>query len=46
MTASAPASIHELHSRVNDGIHVRLMWRPDDDDLWVTVTDTEFLVSL
>jgi hypothetical protein len=41
MTESARATIHELHSRVNDGIHVRLMWEPDDDHLWVTVTDTK-----
>jgi hypothetical protein len=39
MTESAPATTHELHSRVNDGIHVRLLWRSDDDHLWVSVTD-------
>ncbi|HUA02580.1 MAG TPA: hypothetical protein VMB27_01680 [Solirubrobacteraceae bacterium] len=41
MTESAPATTHELHSRVNDGIHVRLLWRSDDDHLWVSVTDTK-----
>ncbi len=41
MTESAPATTHELHSRVNDGIHVRLLWRSDDDHLWVLVTDTK-----
>jgi hypothetical protein len=41
MTESAPATVHELHSRVNDGIQVRLMWRPNDDHLWVSVTDTK-----
>ena len=39
MTESALATTHELHSRVNDGIHVRLLWRSDDDHLWVSVTD-------
>jgi hypothetical protein len=41
MTASAPATVHELHSRVNAGIHVRLLWRPNDDRLWVSVTDAK-----
>ena len=41
MTESAPSTTHELHARVNDGIHVRLLWRSDDDHLWVTVTDTK-----
>jgi hypothetical protein len=41
MTESAPATTHELHNRVNDGIHVRLLWRSDDDHLWVSVTDTK-----
>jgi hypothetical protein len=41
MTESAPATTHELHSRVIDGIHVRLLWRSDDDHLWVSVTDSK-----
>jgi hypothetical protein len=41
MTESAQATVHELHSRVNDGIHVRLLWRADDNHLWVTVTDNK-----
>ena len=41
MTESALATTHELHSRVNDGIHVRLLWRSADDHLWVSVTDTK-----
>ena len=41
MPESTPAATHELHSRVNDGIHVRLLWRSDDQHLWVTVTDTK-----
>jgi hypothetical protein len=41
MTESALATVHELHSRVNDGIHVRLLWRSDHDHLWVWVTDTK-----
>ena len=39
MAASAPTSTHELHSRVNDGIHVQLLWRTHDDHLWVAVND-------
>ena len=41
MTESALATIHELHSRVNDGIHVRLLWRPVGDHLWVSVADSK-----
>lgn len=41
MPESTPATTHELHSRVNEGIHVRLLWRSDDQHLWVTVTDTK-----
>jgi len=41
MTESAQATVHELHSRVNDGIHVRLLWRANDNHLWVMVTDTK-----
>lgn len=41
MTKSATAITRELDSRVNGGIHVRLLWRADDDHLWVTVTDTK-----
>lgn len=41
MTESAPATTHELHNRVNDGIQVRLLWRSDHDHLWVSVTDTK-----
>ena len=38
MTDSAT---HELHSRVNDGILVRLLWRAIDDFLWVAVADSK-----
>lgn len=39
MTESAPGTTHELHSRVSDGLHIRLLWRAHDDYLWVCVTD-------
>jgi hypothetical protein len=39
MKESAITPTRELHSRVNDGIHVRLMWRAEDDRLWVAVSD-------
>ena len=32
-------SMRELHSRINDGIHVRLLWRKDDDRVVVAVDD-------
>jgi hypothetical protein len=41
MIGSAPARTQELHSRVGDGILVRLVWRADDDDLFVTVADSK-----
>ena len=31
MNAHLLDSMRELHSRINDGIHVRLLWRKDDD---------------
>lgn len=39
MITSAPATIRELHSRINDGIEVRLLWRALDGCLFVAVTD-------
>jgi hypothetical protein len=39
MTASAPTSTRELHSRISDGILVRLLWRERDGKLWVSVID-------
>ncbi|MFL5829915.1 MAG: hypothetical protein ACJ76X_08375 [Solirubrobacteraceae bacterium] len=40
MNATVPTTMRELHSRVNDGIHVRLLWAERDGRLAVTVTDT------
>jgi hypothetical protein len=31
----------ELDSRSNDGIHVRLLWHPDDGHVSVSVNDTK-----
>lgn len=46
----APARTQELHSRIGDGILVRLLWRADDDHLFVTVSDrkenVEFCVEV
>jgi hypothetical protein len=39
MTPSALTSARELHSRVSDGIHVRLLWCEHDGRLSVTVID-------
>jgi hypothetical protein len=40
-TMSAPARTQELHSRIGDGILVRLLWRAHDDGLFVTVADSK-----
>lgn len=34
-------SLRELDHRVNDGIDVRLLWRPDDDRALVAVSDVK-----
>ena len=39
MTIRIPTEMRELHSRLNDGIHVRLLWDGDDEQLVVSVTD-------
>ena len=36
---TASTTEQELHSRVNGGVHVRLMWRAHDDYLFVYVID-------
>jgi hypothetical protein len=41
MNFDLPQAMRELHSRINDGIHVRLLWGPDDGRVAVTVTDTK-----
>jgi hypothetical protein len=38
---SARASTHELHSRLSDGLRVRLLWLTPDDRLFVTVSDSK-----
>jgi hypothetical protein len=40
MNAELPHTMRELHSRANDGIHVRLLWGPDDGRVAVAVADT------
>ncbi len=40
MKATIPTTMRELHSRVNDGIHVRLLWSECEGRLAVAVTDT------
>ena len=41
MITSAPPSTHDLHSRVSDGLEVRLLWLTPDDRLFVAVTDSK-----
>lgn len=36
-----PATTRELDSRTSDGIHVRLLWHPDDGQVSVAVDDTK-----
>lgn len=38
---STPITARELHSRVNGGISVQLLWCEHDDRLWVSVTDSK-----
>ena len=40
MTIQTPIAMRELHRRVSDGIHVRLLWGEGDGQLSVSVTDT------
>jgi len=35
-----PPSTRELDSRCNDGIEVRMLWRADDDQVFIAVHDT------
>jgi hypothetical protein len=39
MTAETTTLIRELDRRLNDGIEVRLLWRPQDDVVLVAVAD-------
>jgi hypothetical protein len=39
MTTTLPTSAVELDQRVNDGIDVRMLWSPDDDRVFVAVSD-------
>ena len=38
-TANGSAASRELASRESDGVHVLLLWHPQDDALTVTVDD-------
>ena len=41
MNAHLLHTMRELHSRINDGIHVRLLWRKDDERVVVAVDDAK-----
>jgi len=41
MNEDLPPKMRELHSRTNDGIHIRLLWGPNDGRVAVTVADTK-----
>ena len=41
MTPQMLLTGRELDSRIVDGLHVRLIWSPDDQRVAVTVTDTK-----
>ena len=40
MSAPTTTSMREVHSRTNDGIHVRMLWCEDDGRVVVAVDDT------
>ena len=41
MNTELLTALRELHSRVGDGLHVRLLWDPRDDTTLVTVVDAK-----
>jgi hypothetical protein len=41
MTTHTTAELRELDQRVSDGIDVRLLWRPSDDRVLVSVSDAK-----
>ena len=41
MTANHIPTMRELDSRTNDGLHVRLLWDPDDGRIAVVVDDAK-----
>ena len=41
MYAEIVEEMHELHSRISDGIHVRLFWSRQDDRVAVAVDDAK-----
>lgn len=41
MTAQILTTTRELHSRVSDGIHVRLLWNEHDGRVTVAVADSK-----
>lgn len=41
MNAHLLDSMRELHSRINDGIHVRLLWHERDNHVAVAVDDAK-----
>jgi hypothetical protein len=40
MNTTLPLTATELDRRVSDGIHVQLLWSPEDDRVFVAVADT------
>lgn len=41
MTTATLTTMRELDSRVNDGIHVRMLWCTSEERVSVAVTDTK-----
>lgn len=41
MTPDLFTSMRELHSRISDGIHVRLLWCESDGRVFVAVNDSK-----
>lgn len=40
MTAQTTTTMREVDSRINDGIHVRMLWSEEDGRVVVAVDDT------
>jgi hypothetical protein len=41
MTPETMTSMREVHSRINDGIHVRMLWSEEDGRVVVAVDDAK-----
>jgi hypothetical protein len=45
-TTASPTALRELDARTNDGLDIRLLWRPHDDVVLLQVDDAELHLRL